>query len=91
VSYWLARVILLPNRSDMLHLAEKKADLTYEVGKSALQKKQFATAVRWLEQSYQIFDDIDPEMLSSDLCDLRLVVMLDYSKFYTVAVRVAAF
>jgi hypothetical protein len=80
VSYWLARVLLLPNRSDMLHLAEKKADLTYEVGKSALQQKQFASAVRWLEQSYQIFEDIDPEMLSSDLCDLRLVVMLDYGK-----------
>ncbi|KAI4744710.1 hypothetical protein E4T50_04904 [Aureobasidium sp. EXF-12298] len=78
VSYWLARVLLLPNRSDMLHLAEKKADLTYEVGKSALQQKQFASAVRWLEQSYQIFEDIDPEILSSDLCDLRLVVMLDY-------------
>lgn len=80
VSYWLARVLLLPNRSDMLHLAEKKADLTYEVGKSALQKKQFASAVRWLEQSYQIFEDIDPEMLSSDFCDLRLVVMLDYGE-----------
>ena len=80
VSYWLARVLLLPGRSDMLHLAEKKADLTYEVGKSALQKKQFASAVRWLEQSYQILEDIDPEMLSSDFCDLRLVVMLDYGE-----------
>ncbi|KEQ69702.1 SPO22-domain-containing protein [Aureobasidium namibiae CBS 147.97] len=80
VSYWLARVLLVPSRSDMLHLAEKKADLTYEVGKSALQKKQFATAVRWLEQSYQIFEDVDPEMLSSDFCDLRLVVMLDYAR-----------
>ncbi|KAG9530791.1 SPO22-domain-containing protein, partial [Aureobasidium melanogenum] len=80
VSYWLSRVLLLPHRSDMLHLAEKKADLTYEVGKAALQKKQFPTAARWLEQSYQIFDDIDPEMLSSDLCDLRVVVMLDYAR-----------
>jgi hypothetical protein len=86
VSYWLARVLLLPNRSDMLQLAEKKADLTHEVGKSALQKKQFATAARWLEQSYQIFDDLDPEMLSSDLCDLRLVVMLDYGKSDTVTI-----
>lgn len=83
VSYWLARVLLLPHRSDMLHLAEKKADLTYEVGKSALQKKQFASAVRWLEQSYQIFQDLDPEMLSSELCDLRLVVMLDYGESCT--------
>ncbi|KAH0273154.1 SPO22-domain-containing protein, partial [Aureobasidium melanogenum] len=80
VSYWLSRVLLLPNRSDMLHLAEKKADLTYEVGKSALQKKQFPTAARWLEQSYQVFDDIDSEMLTSDLCDLRVVVMLDYAR-----------
>ncbi|KAG9562955.1 SPO22-domain-containing protein, partial [Aureobasidium melanogenum] len=80
VSYWLSRVLLLPDRSDMLHLAEKKADLTYEVGKSALQKKQFPTAARWLEQSYQVFDDIDPEMLTSDLCDLRVVVMLDYAR-----------
>ncbi|KAI4727187.1 hypothetical protein E4T49_05102 [Aureobasidium sp. EXF-10728] len=78
VSYWLARVLLLPDRADMLHLAEKKADLTYEVGKSALQQKQFDSAARWLEQSYQIFNDIDPELLSSDFCDLRLVVMLDY-------------
>jgi hypothetical protein len=70
----------------MLQLAEKKADLTHEVGKSALQKKQFATAARWLEQSYQIFDDLDPEMLSSDLCDLRLVVMLDYGKSDTVTI-----
>lgn len=80
VSYWLSRVLLLPDRSDMLHLAEKKADLTYEVGKSALQKKQFTIAARWLEQSYQVFDDIDPEMLSTDLCDLRVVVMLDYAR-----------
>ncbi|KAI4718779.1 hypothetical protein E4T48_05036 [Aureobasidium sp. EXF-10727] len=78
VSYWLARVLLLPDRADMLHLAEKKADLTFEVGKSALQQKQFDSAARWLEQSYQIFNDIDPELLSSDFCDLRLVVMLDY-------------
>jgi hypothetical protein len=80
VSYWLSRVLLLPHRSDMLHLAEKKADLTYEVGKAALQKKQFPTAARWLEQSYQVFDDIDPEMLSSELCDLRVVVMIDYGE-----------
>ncbi|KAH0162689.1 SPO22-domain-containing protein, partial [Aureobasidium melanogenum] len=80
VSYWLGRVLLLPHRSDMLHLAEKKADLTYEVGKAALQKKQFPTAARWLEQSYQVFDDIDPEMLSSELCDLRVVVMIDYGE-----------
>lgn len=80
VSFWLSRVLLLPDRSDMLHLAEKKADLTYEVGKSALQKKQFPSAARWLEQSHQIFDDIDPEILSSDLCDLRFVVMLDYAR-----------
>ncbi|KAG9644000.1 SPO22-domain-containing protein, partial [Aureobasidium melanogenum] len=80
VSYWLSRVILLPDRSDMLRLAEKKADLTYEIGKSALQKKQFPTAARWLKQSYQVFDDIDPEMLSSELCDLRMVVMLDYAR-----------
>ncbi|KAG9964353.1 SPO22-domain-containing protein, partial [Aureobasidium melanogenum] len=80
VSYWLSRMLLLPDRSDMLHLAEKKADLTYEVGKSALQKKKFPTAARWLEQSYQVFDDIDPEMLTSDLCDLRVVVMLDYAR-----------
>lgn len=80
VNYWLSRVLLLPGRPDMLHLAEKKADLTYEVGKSALQKKQFPNAARWLEQSYQVLDDIDPEMLSPDLCDLRVVVMLDYAR-----------
>lgn len=80
VAYWLNRVILIPHRSDMLHLAEQKADLTYEIGKSALQKKQFPSAARWLEQSYQIFHDIDPEMLSSDLCDLHVVVMLDYAR-----------
>ncbi|KAH0269856.1 SPO22-domain-containing protein, partial [Aureobasidium melanogenum] len=80
VSYWLSRVLLLPERSDMLHLAEKKADLTYEVGKFALQKKQFSTAARWLEQSYQVFADIDSEILSSDMCDLRVVVMLDYAR-----------
>ncbi|KAH0013899.1 SPO22-domain-containing protein, partial [Aureobasidium melanogenum] len=79
-SYWLSRVLLLPDRSDMLYLAEKKADLTYEVGKSALQKKQFPIAARWLEQSYQVFADIDPEILSSDMCDLRVVVMLDYAR-----------
>jgi hypothetical protein len=82
VNFWLAKVLLLPNRSDMLHLAEKKADLAYEIGKSALQKKQFASAVRWLDQSFQTLHDIDQEMLSSDLCDLRLVVMLDYGKSY---------
>ncbi|KAI5246324.1 hypothetical protein E4T42_06428 [Aureobasidium subglaciale] len=77
VSFWLARVLLHPNRADMVHLAEKKADLTYEVGKAALKKKQFDSAVRWLEQSHEVFEDFDPEMLSSELCDLRLVVRLD--------------
>jgi hypothetical protein len=80
VSFWFAKVLLLPNRSDMLHLAEKKADLAYEVGKSALQRKQFASAVRWLDHSFQTLRDIDQEMLSSDFCDLCLVVMLDYGK-----------
>lgn len=78
VTFWLARVLLLPNRADLLRLAEKKVDLTYEVGKAALKKKQFDIAARWLEQSYSIFDDIDQEMLSSDFCDLRLVVTLDF-------------
>ncbi|KAI5206918.1 hypothetical protein E4T38_03634 [Aureobasidium subglaciale] len=77
VSFWLARVLHHPNRADMVHLAEKKADLTYEVGKAALKKKQFDSAVRWLEQSHEVFEDFDPEMLSSELCDLRLVVRLD--------------
>lgn len=81
VAFWLMRVILHPERADMLHLAEKKADLTYEVGKAALKKKQFDNAVRWLSQSYEVFDDIDSELLSSDCCDLRLVVMLDLGKF----------
>ncbi|KAI5200557.1 hypothetical protein E4T39_05665 [Aureobasidium subglaciale] len=80
VSFWLARVLLLPDRADMVHLAEKKADLTYEVGKAALKKKQFDSAVRWLEQSYEVLDDLDPEMLSSELCDLRLVVRLDLAR-----------
>ena len=78
VTFWLGRVLLLPNRADLLRLAEKKVDLTYEVGKAALKKKQFDIAARWLEQSYSIFDDIDQEMLSSDFCDLRLVVTLDF-------------
>ncbi|KAI5270015.1 hypothetical protein E4T47_06531 [Aureobasidium subglaciale] len=77
VSFWLARVLFHPDRADMVHLAEKKADLTYEVGKAALKNKQFDSAVRWLEQSHEVFDDLDPEMLSSELCDLRLVVRLD--------------
>ncbi|OBW67827.1 MAG: Uncharacterized protein AUREO_021010 [Aureobasidium pullulans] len=80
VTFWLARVLLLPNRADLLRLAEKKVDLTYEVGKAALKKKQFDIAARWLEQSYSIFDDIDQEMLSSDFCDLRLVVTLDFAR-----------
>ncbi|KAI4848171.1 hypothetical protein E4T45_06456, partial [Aureobasidium sp. EXF-8846] len=80
VNFWFTKVVLLPNRSDMLHLAEKKADLAYEVGKSAIQKKQFASAVRWLDQSFQIFQNFDQELLSSDFCDLRLVVMLDYAR-----------
>ncbi|TIA36469.1 hypothetical protein D6C79_08293 [Aureobasidium pullulans] len=80
VTFWLGRVLLLPNRADLLHLAEKKVDLTYEVGKAALKKKQFDVAARWLEQSYSIFDDVDQEMLSSDFCDLRLVVTLDFAR-----------
>ncbi|THZ24775.1 hypothetical protein D6C89_04743 [Aureobasidium pullulans] len=80
VTFWLARVLLLPNRADLLRLAEKKVDLTYEVGKAALKKKQFDIAARWLEQSYSIFDDVDQEMLSSDFCDLRLVVTLDFAR-----------
>jgi hypothetical protein len=80
IVFWLSKVMLISGRADMLQLAEKKADLTYEIGKTALMRKQFHDAVKWIEQSYAVFDDIDPDLLSSELCDLRVIVMLDLGK-----------
>lgn len=77
VDFWLAKVILVPHKQGMLHLAERKADLMYEIGQAAFQKKQYESAIQWLERSYAVFDDIEPDMLSADFCDLRLAVILD--------------
>lgn len=54
--------------------AENIADLLYEIGKQALERRNYDTAVKWLERSYNVLEKQDLEMLSSEAGELRLCI-----------------
>ena len=55
-------------------LAEKAADLYYEIAKSSLQSKQTEDAVQWLWKALTALDACDLEHQSDDAADLRLAI-----------------
>jgi hypothetical protein len=55
--------------------AESLADLLYEVGKDCLTKRNYETAVRWLERAYDVLAEQDLELLSPEAGELRLSTM----------------
>lgn len=55
-------------------LAEKAADLFYEIGNSRLKASDTALAIEWLERALTTLDACDVEQLSDDAADLRLSI-----------------
>ena len=55
--------------------AETLADLLYEIGKGALEKRNYEAASRWLERAYDVLGEQDLEMLSPEVGELRLSTM----------------
>lgn len=55
--------------------AESFADLLYEIGKDALNKRNYEVAVRWLERAHDVLGEQDSEMLSPEVGELSLSTM----------------
>lgn len=63
--------------------AESLADLLYEIGKGALEKRNYEAASRWLERAYDVLGEQDLEMLSPEVGELRLSTMQSIGEFDT--------
>ena len=63
--------------------AENLADLLYEIGKSALAKRSYEIASRWLERAYDMLEKQDLGMLSPEVGELRLCTMQSIGEFET--------
>jgi hypothetical protein len=55
--------------------AESLADLMFEIGKDNLTKRNYETAVRWLERAHDLLGEQDLELLSPEAGELRLSTM----------------
>lgn len=77
VKYWLGKVRIRAESETSNSLAEKKADLLYEIGKTALRKKQYQLAVDWLKESAEVLDVIEEESLNPDCYELRIAITSD--------------
>lgn len=53
----------------------KLADLLFEIGRDALTKRNYETAVRWLERAHGFLGEEASEMLSPEISELRLSTM----------------
>ena len=60
--------------------AESVADMLYEIGKQALMKCNYESAVKWLERSYVILGEQNIGMLSPEASELRLCVLQGLGK-----------
>lgn len=60
--------------------AEDIADLFYEIGRQALEKRNYRTAVKWLERSFDILEGQQLSSLSSGAGELKLCVMQGLGK-----------
>ena len=54
---------------------ENLADLFYEIGKQALAKHNYETAVKWLERAFDIIGEQDFGILGPEVGELRLCTM----------------
>lgn len=52
-------------------IAEKLADLLYEIGKDLAQRKHFASSVKWLERSHNIINMHDLDKLGQDAGEVK--------------------
>lgn len=73
----LSKCTLSYSTSDHVTLAQKYADLAYEIGRAELKHKRFSSAVDWLNRSCQTCDDIEASQLGYDDGELRLCAMHD--------------
>lgn len=74
---FLPKVSLQLHNPDWMALAEKQADLTYDIGQSLLARKLYVDAMTWLRCSCETLDRIDDEVLSPDAYELRFSAMHD--------------
>ena len=74
------------SRLCMPALAEDIADLLYEMGKDFLGKRNYETAVLWLERAYDILGEHDLEVLSAEVGELRLSIMQSIGLYVTLTV-----
>jgi len=61
--------------------AEDMADLSYEIGKQALTKRNYEAAVKWLERACDILGEQDLAMLSPEASELRLCIFQGLGEF----------
>ncbi|GAB7352848.1 hypothetical protein MBLNU459_g3456t2 [Dothideomycetes sp. NU459] len=73
-AHWLSKMSYVDCAAHT-QLAEKKADLMYEMGVACLRKNQFEDAIKWLEGSCETIDAVDRDLISEDCCELRMSVV----------------
>ena len=64
--------------------AEDMADLFYEIGKQALTKRNYETAVKWLERACDMLGEQDLAMISPEASELRLCIFQGLGEFHSV-------
>ncbi|KAI9746996.1 MAG: hypothetical protein M4579_007543, partial [Chaenotheca gracillima] len=64
--------------------AESLADLLLEIGRELLAKKQFESAAKWLERSYDALMSQDQERLSLEAGELRLCISQSMVKSFVI-------
>lgn len=69
--HWLSKANVSNNCELRTQLAQKKADLMYEIGSACLNKKIYEDAAKWMEKSCDTIDAVDSEFLSEDCIELR--------------------
>ena len=59
---------------------EQLADLLYVIGKTALTKRDYEVAARWLERAFDVLGEQDLDMFSPEIGELRLSIMQSLGK-----------
>ncbi|KAF2225046.1 meiosis protein SPO22/ZIP4 like-domain-containing protein [Elsinoe ampelina] len=58
-------------------VAEKVADLAYEIGKDLMKDKKHEEASRWLDKATEAIDTIEHDQLSQEALELRSAILAD--------------
>ncbi|PNS16870.1 hypothetical protein CAC42_4834 [Sphaceloma murrayae] len=58
-------------------IAEKLADLSFEVGKELSKSIDKANAIRWLDRASEALETLDPEQLSHEAIELRTAILAE--------------